>query len=137
MCTRSLITKQFPLSCCFPIILNLGSSKQFEFIKASLCVAKKFSPYDYNLQWQSSILLSFPFAYSFPLPIGKTSFHTHFFPLSFYSNLHGQIEESEFFLVFIFLIMKDYNTSIGDLENTEQDYIEFHYILQLFFKQVN
>lgn len=55
------------LFCFFPIVLNLGSSKFFFFFfkqsKSSFCKeiflteAKtvKISPYDYNLQWQTSI----------------------------------------------------------------------------------
>ena len=39
-----------------------------------------------------------------------------------------------FLFKFFFLITENYdNTLTGDLENTEQSYIEFHYILQLFF----
>lgn len=42
MCTRSLITKQFPLSCCFPIILNLGSSKQLSSSKQVFVLQRNF-----------------------------------------------------------------------------------------------
>ena len=39
-----------------------------------------------------------------------------------------------FFNVYLFKLWKYDNTFIGDLENTEQGHLQFHYILQLFFK---
>lgn len=80
--------------------------------KSLCCKEISFSPYDYNLQWQqhSSLL---PFRLLFPLPIGKTSFHTHFFPF-FLFKLPWANLKSQNFSRFYFLIMKDYNTSIGD-----------------------
>jgi len=44
-----------------------------------------------------------------------------------------EMKELKNFFLF-FKLWKYDNTFIGDLENTEQGYIECHYILQLFFK---
>ena len=80
-----------PLSCCSPIVLNLGSSKQLSSSKQVFVLQRNFLHmiiiYNDKAAFFSPSLLP---TLSLPLLVRHLSMHI-FFPLSFYSNLHGQI----------------------------------------------
>lgn len=106
MCTRSLITKQFPLSCCFPIILNLGSSKQLSSSKQVFVLQRNFLRmiiiYNDKAAFFSPSLSP---TLSLSRLVRHLSIHI-FFPFLFIQTSMGKLKSQNFFSFLFFQLWK-------------------------------